>query len=101
LFNAAMRGSAVTVRNTIFTDNLGLDIGAPMACSAEPNPGSNNVQWPRYKSDGSTEDAPCVAGIEWADAETGELGANGGATQTVLPASSVVVGAGADCPETD
>ena len=101
LFNAAMRGSSATVRNTIFVDNLGLDIGAPMACSSEPNPGSDNVQWPRYKSDGSTEDAPCVTGIEWADAEVGELVDNGGPTRTVQPSAAVVMGAGADCPPVD
>ncbi len=66
------------------------------------SPAARNFQWPRERSDGSTDDTPCVEGITWADPQLGALADNGGPTLTAMPtAGSVVVGAGIDCPGTD
>ena len=101
-FAAAMFGdSNFAVLNTVFSNNTTDDPWNPMQCGFTPLPGSGNLQWPRSRPTGSA-DNPCVADISFADPLLGALAANGGTTQTLLPAAaSPLRQAGRDCPPTD
>jgi len=97
------------IQNTVFWNNTDDHQWTPMTCSVGnpgtpvPLPGANNVQWPRTRNgDAMVEDNPCAEGTDFADAMLMPLADNGGPTPTMMPAAgSVVIGAGADCPDHD
>jgi hypothetical protein len=94
-------GTVLTINNSIFDSASQLEENAPMACQTTGN-GSADFQWPKTHSMGTNPDNPCVTGIDFADPQLGVLQANGGPTQTALPAvGSPVIGAGKACPATD
>ncbi len=94
-------GTALTIENSIFDSASQSDPNAPMSCQTAGT-GSDDFQWPKTHSVGTNPDSPCVTNITFADPMLGVLGANGGPTQTVLPAAgSPVIGAGMGCPATD
>jgi hypothetical protein len=102
-FGAALAGDApLTLRNSVFQNDLTEDNDSPMACAMAASTGSGNIQWPQLKPAGGATDSPCTPGILFADAKLGALGDNGGPTKTVVPQSgSPAIGLGADCPATD
>jgi len=102
-FGAALAGDApLTIRNTIFQNNLTQDAYSPMACALDNLTGSGNIQWPQVKPVGGGADSPCTPGILFADAELGPLADNGGPTMTSVPQSgSPAIGLGTNCPATD
>jgi hypothetical protein len=102
-FGAALAGDApLTVRNTVFQNNLTQDQYNPMACAIDALTGSANIQWPKAKPAGGATDSPCTPGILFADSMLGGLGDNGGPTTTSVPAAaSPAIGLGTDCPTTD
>lgn len=97
------------VLNTIFWNNVTDHEWTPMTCSVGnpgtpvPLPGSGNVQWPTLRNGpANNPDNACTTDIQFADAMLGPLQDNGGPTPTMMPAAgSVVIGLGADCPDTD
>jgi hypothetical protein len=94
-------GTTLTIDNSIFDSASQADPNAPMACQGTSN-GGQDFQWPKTHSSGTSPDNPCVTGIDFVDPQLGALGANGGPTQTALPAAgSPVIGAGKGCPATD
>jgi hypothetical protein len=104
LFGAALHTDRpLTIRNTLFADNLSNDCGAPMACSGADNSGGLNFQWPSTKLACSAADKLCSTGTVFRDPLVSlTLGNNGGPTPTLLPgASSPAKGAGSDCPAFD
>jgi len=101
LFAAAIRGDGGSIHNTIFQDNLTMDLGSPMTCWFTPHPGANVFQWPQQKPNSSNDDTACINGVTWQSAMLGPLQDNGGPTQTMVPGEVAVVGSGADCPATD
>jgi hypothetical protein len=102
-FTAALGPAGpVTVYNTIFLGNTTKDPWNPQACWFQPKTGAQNFQWPKKRSDGTTDDTACVTVITWADALLGPLADNGGPTLSMLPKTgSPVIGAGASCPSVD
>jgi hypothetical protein len=102
-FGAALAGDApLTIRNTIFQDNLTQDAYSPMTCALDDLSGSGNIQWPELKPVGGSSDTPCTPGILFADANLGPLAGNGGPTMTCAPPSgSPAIGLGSNCPATD
>jgi hypothetical protein len=102
-FGAALAGDApLTLRNTIFQNNLTQDANSPMACAVADSIGSGNIQWPELKPVGGAADSPCTPGILFADAELGALVDNGGPTMTVVPQTgSPAIGLGTSCAATD
>jgi hypothetical protein len=81
----------MTLKNTVIAGNTAMY--TPGCNDAHASEGGN-LQWP----DGARcSDDPLVA-----DPELGELGDNGGITETLMPsAESPAVGLGSGCPETD
>jgi hypothetical protein len=102
-FGAALAGDApLTLRNTVFQNNLTQDSGSAMACAMADLIGSGNVQWPEFKPVGGAADSPCTPGILFADAMLGVLADNGGPTSTATPETgSPAIGLGTKCPSTD
>jgi hypothetical protein len=102
-FGAALAGDApLTIRNTVFQNNLTQDAYSPMACALDDLSGSGNMQWPELRPVGGGADTPCTPGILFADAELGPLEENGGPTMTCVPqGGSPTIGLGTNCPETD
>lgn len=97
---AIVTDSNLTVRNTIFSNNLSTDPYNPMACT-RTMVGSGNLQWPRNLPTGDP-DLPCVSGIQFADARLGPLRDNGGPTLTMSPeASAEIIQSGLACPLLD
>ena len=96
------QSATVTLRNTIFYDNLTDNEYSAVACHETfDDGGGGNIQWPATKNNGN-EDMPCVAGILFADPLLGELADNGGLTPTMaLGDGSPAIDYAADCPETD
>src|SRR5690606_20322029 len=79
--------AGLTVRNTIFWNNVSAHEWTPMTCSiGNPGspatlPGSGNVQWPMLRNGPSANpDNPCTPDILFADAGLGPLQDNGGPT---------------------
>ncbi|TAG45786.1 MAG: hypothetical protein EAZ30_14785 [Betaproteobacteria bacterium] len=103
LFSAAIAGGInFPIRNTVFSNSTTNDIFNPTQCWFQPATGTNNVQWPRNRGSSSELDNLCVQDIVFADPLLGALGANGGPTTTLLPATnSPLIGAGRNCPATD
>jgi hypothetical protein len=101
-FAAAVFGDPIlTVDNSLFADNTAANAGAPMQCQLTAT-GTGNLQFPRGHVIGGSDDAPCVAGITFADPDLGALGDNGGPTTTLLPAAgSPALGIGQSCPPVD
>lgn len=101
-FGAAIFGNpTLTIDNTIFSNNTANNPGAPMQCQLTAT-GAGNLQFPKNHTVGGAPDAPCVAGIGFADPLLGVLGANGGPTPTMLPkVASPALGLGKACPATD
>ena len=101
--------SGLRVENTVFWNNTDDHEWTPMTCMiGNPGapttlPGGHNVQWPRLRNGPAmNEDNPCTAGILFDDAMLAAPADNGGPTETMMPPSgSVVIGIGADCPDTD
>lgn len=84
-------GSGLTLVNTIVANNTAM---YTPTCDEARADGSGNVQWP----DGSL----CTASPLVADPMLGVLAANGGDTETMLPAAaSPAIGIGTGCPPTD
>jgi hypothetical protein len=84
-------GTGLTLVNTIVANNTAM---YTPTCSDEHTDGSGNLQWP----DGS----PCTASPTIADPKLGELGDNGGPTETLAPAAdSPARGLGSGCPDVD
>jgi hypothetical protein len=102
-FGAALAGDApLTIRNTVFENNLTQDEGSPMACAIAASVGSGNSQWPHVKPVGGGLDAPCTPAILFADGVLGPLADNGGPTLTATPLSgSAAIGLGTNCPSND
>lgn len=103
LFAAAIAGgTALTIRNTIFSENTDQDCGAPMACQDGSSTGDGNIQWPMAHVVCATADTKCTPTTTFADAMLGPLQDNGGATKTQVPgAGSPALGVGVNCPATD
>jgi hypothetical protein len=84
-------GTGLTLVNTIVANNTAM---YNPTCDTKRTDGSGNLQWPS----GSL----CTGSPTIADPMLGALGANGGTTQTMLPAaSSPAKGLGTGCPPTD
>jgi hypothetical protein len=91
VFNAG-EVEGLELKNTIVADNTSAT-WAP-GCSDPLGDGGGNLEWP----DGQG----CSASPLVADPVLGELGDNGGPTETLLPdAASPAEGLGTECPETD
>jgi predicted outer membrane repeat protein len=103
LFGAAIAGNtALTISNTIFSNNTSMDCGAPMACQDGTSPGQSNLQWPKAHRVCTADDPPCAAGTTFAAPLLSALAANGGPTQTMIPqAGSPAIGMGTTCPSAD
>src|SRR6185312_4597493 len=87
--------SPMTLRNTIFLNNVGDNAFNPWAM-LHPVSGSNNLQWPQTRP-GSfrQQQSPVTPGAMFADALLAAPADNGGATQTMaLPPNSPAVDAG-------
>jgi hypothetical protein len=95
-----VEGSGNTVRNTTFVNNtidrsftIDNSLFVDTSCDS-PYSGDDNLQWP--------EGSACAQGVTFADPDIGEIGDNGGATPTVMPAADgPAEGVGSDCPTTD
>ncbi len=104
MFGAAVFGGpALSVQNTIFVANTATNPTEPMQCKLTATAGSaGDVQWPRTKISGGTNDQACVTGIAFADPKLGALANSGGAVPVMVPAvGSPAIGAGMACPPTD
>jgi len=103
LFGAALAGdTALTITNTIFSNNTSKDCGAPMACQDGSSTGDGNLQWPDQHTVCTNADPKCTPTTDYADAMLGALADNGGPTKTRLPAAgSPALGKGQGCPATD
>ena len=98
-------------RTPIFTNNVDDHEWTPMTCSVDnpgapvPLPGGEQRSVAAASATvrrDAVEDNPCTEGTTFADAMLMPLGDNGGPTPTMMPASgSVVIGAGAECPDHD
>jgi hypothetical protein len=92
---------SVTLKNTIFFDNLTDNAYSAVACHESFTDGGTNIQWPATKNNGNA-DTPCVAGILFADPLLGDFGDNGGPTPTLaLRAGSPAIDHASGCPDTD
>jgi len=103
-FGAAIAGGTkLDVLNTIFANQSSEDCDSPMTCAAGASTGANDLQWPQNHVACAKPDPACAAGTVFADPKLGALGANGGPTQTVVPAAgSPAIGAGKGfCPGQD
>jgi len=89
-------GSALTVRNVIFEDNVGGNAYNPWAMLNPAAAGSANLQWPRTRpGSGGQQEAAVAPGTTFVAAGTGELAANGGPTPTLaLAPGSPAIDAG-------
>ena len=87
----AIFGAGLALKNTIVSGNTAM---YTPGCDETHESQGGNVQWPNG--------ALCSESPAIADPLLGDLGENGGATETLLPgAASPAVGLGADCPDTD
>jgi hypothetical protein len=87
----AIFGKGLELKNTIVSGNTAMWVPG---CDAIHGDGGGNVQWP--------DGALCTANPLIADPLLGELGDNGGETETVVPdAASPAKGLGTGCPQTD
>jgi len=102
-FGAAIAGgTALTINDTLFTNNITDDCGSPMACSAGTSVGTHDLQWPTTHTVCKAEDEPCTAATVFSNPQLGSLASNGGPTQTAAPLpGSPAVGVGQHCPATD
>ncbi len=95
------QSGSVTLKNTVFSDNLTDNAYSAVACHESFTDGGGNIQWPATKNNGNA-DMSCVTGILFADPLLGELGDNGGPTPTLaLGAGSPAIDYALDCPTTD
>jgi hypothetical protein len=104
-FGAAIAGgTTLEIDNTVFSNNLSMDCGAPMACQDGTSTGAADLQWPQNHVVCMNADPPCAGGgaTTFADAMLGALADNGGSTQTMMPKTgSPAIGIGKACPATD
>ena len=102
-FAAAIASSnALTISNTLFSENTTRDCGSPMACLAGSSTGSHDFQWPATHTICSNADQACTSGTVFKNPNLGPLQNNGGPTKTAAPlAGSPALGAGGNCPATD
>ncbi len=103
-FGAAIAGgTALSINNTLFANNLTDDCGTAMQCFAGASTGVANLQWPNVHHVCSNPDTLCTPGTSFVNPLlNATLASNGGPTLTVLPQSnSPAVGAGHNCPATD
>ena len=102
-FAAAIASSdALTITNTLFSENTTRDCGSPMTCLADGSSGSHDFQWPATHAICSNADHACTAGTAFKNPDLGPLQNNGGPTKTAAPmAGSPALGAGANCPASD
>jgi hypothetical protein len=102
-FAAAIASStALSISNTLFSQNTTRDCGSPMACLANGSTGSHDLQWPATHAICSNSDHACTPGTQFKDPDLGPLQNNGGSTETAAPlAGSPALGAGENCPATD
>lgn len=93
---------AVTIRNTIFANNIPIiNQYAYRNCTVTYTEGSNVLQWPPEKTNGKP-DNPCVSDAIFADPLLDSLTDNGGSTQTMaITDKSPAFGICASCPLTD
>jgi fibronectin type 3 domain-containing protein len=102
-FGAAIGGgTALTISNTLFSNNTTSDCGSPMACSAGASTGPDNLQWPATHTVCATAETLCTPGTVFSNPQLGVLQNNGGPTQTAAPLpGSPALGIGQTCPATD
>ena len=95
------QSGSVTLRNTLFVDNLTDNEFSAGACHESFDDAGGNIQWPATKANGNAE-TPCVSGILFADPVLGELADHGGPAPTLaLGSGSAAIDFASDCPQTD
>lgn len=94
-------GRSLVLKNTVIADNSKTFIWEDTSCN-QPHAGQGaNYQWPDQNAGGQPEQ-PCAGNAVFADPLPGELGDNGGLTETILlDAGSPAVGTATDCPAND
>lgn len=103
-FGAAIAGgTALSISNTLFSENTTKDCSSPMACSIGASTGLHNLQWPATHTVCATADVACTTtGTVFSNPQLGALQSNGGPTQTAAPLpGSPALGIGQNCPATD
>jgi hypothetical protein len=102
-FGAAIAGgTALSISNTLFSNNSTNDCYSPMACAAGSSTGPNNLQWPATHAVCANADVLCTSGTVFSNPQLGALQSNGGPTQTAAPLpGSPALGIGQNCPATD
>ncbi len=96
-------GTALTINNTLLSENTTEDCGSPMQCASGNSVGSHDLQWPLDHLVCSNPDPACTPGTLFSNPLLpAQLSANGGPTLTLLPGlSSPAAGIGQGCPATD
>jgi len=95
-------GTALTIKNTLFSDDATKDCYSPMQCQVGSSAGADNLQWPKTHAVCATLDTACSSGTVFSNPELGVLEGNGGPTKTAAPLpGSPAVGIGQNCPSTD
>lgn len=102
-FGAAIAGgTALSINNSVFSDNTTKDCGSPMTCSAGSSSGAHDLQWPATHAVCANADRACAPGTAFKNPGLGVLKGNGGPTLTVAPIpGSPTMGMGQGCPATD
>jgi hypothetical protein len=103
-FGAAIAGgTALTINNTLFSENTTQDCGSPMTCASCASSGTHDLQWPLAHIVCGSPDPACTPGTMFSNPMLpAALGANGGPTLTLLPAiGSPAASVGENCPPTD
>lgn len=101
-FGAAIGGNpTLSLVSNLFVNNTAKNPGAPMQCQVTGT-GDGNVQFPATHVVGGAADAKCTPTTTFADPMLGDLGDHGGASPTIVPATTGSAhGAGVMCPATD
>jgi predicted outer membrane repeat protein len=103
-FGAAIAGgTALTINNTLFSENTTQDCGSPMTCASGSGSGTHDLQWPLAHIVCPNPDPACTPSTVFSNPLLpAQLHANGGPTLTLLPATgSPAASLGQNCPPTD
>jgi hypothetical protein len=94
-------GRSLVLKNTVIADNSKIFVWEDTSCNL-PHAGQGaNYQWPDENAGGQPEQ-PCAGNTVFADPLLGELGNNGGLTESILlDAGSPAIGTATDCPAAD